>query len=90
MISQASSEQELCIVVDQQHAQSAVSALNLQFEQERMLGIVDQISASLGFSVVNLVLGKAMQKPGVASKFFTNAARAGCNLVAIAQVSFLK
>ncbi len=64
MISQASSEQELCVVVDQNFADAAVASLNKHFEQEVRLGLVDNICAKSGFSIVNLVLGKDLQRPG--------------------------
>lgn len=85
MICQASSEQELCVVVDMSVSGAAVAALNSQFEHELALELIDKVEAKHGFSVVNLVLGTAMQKPGIASRFFSAAANVNVNLVAIAQ-----
>ncbi len=85
MICQASSEQELCVVVDQAVSAAAVAALDGQFAHELELKLIDKIEAKQGFSVVNLVLGASMQRPGIASRFFSAAANVNVNLVAIAQ-----
>jgi aspartokinase/homoserine dehydrogenase 1 len=74
MICQASSEQELCIVVDQAVSAAAVASLDGQFAHELELKLIDKIEAKQGFSVVNLVLGASMQRPGIASRFFSAAA----------------
>ena len=85
MIAQASSEQELCVVIDQTAVEAAVGALNRVFAHELTLEVIDTIYAKQNYSVVNLVLGATLQVPGVASRFFSAAASIGVNIVSIAQ-----
>lgn len=85
MIAQASSEQEVCFVVESEYEEGTVRALNQRFRNEIALGIVDEIVSKSGLSIVNVVLGKPYQTPGVVGKLFSAAGAHKINIVAIAQ-----
>lgn len=85
MIAQASSEQEVCFVVESAYEEAAVQALNKRFANEIALGIVNEIVGKSGLSIVNVVLGKPWQTPGVVGKLFSAAGNKRINIVSIAQ-----
>ena len=86
MIAQASSEQEMCCVIEASTAEAVVEKLNLYFRNEIQLGIINEVSCRKSFSVINIVLGKSMQeRPGVAAAMFSACAAACVNVVAVAQ-----
>jgi len=87
VISQASSEANLCFVVPTSEAKAAVSALKEAFAFELERKLIDEIRARDGQAVVAIV-GLGMQgTPGIAARAFTALARAGVNVEAIAQGS---
>jgi aspartate kinase len=87
MISQASSEHNVCLVISQIDSEKAASALRKEFELEIARKTVDDIKLRENVSIV-AVVGEGMKGTrGIAGKTFTAVAEAGVNIVAIAQGS---
>jgi aspartate kinase len=87
MISQASSEHNVCLVIPQIDRGKAVTALREEFEFEMARRTVDEIKLRDNVSIV-AVVGEGMKGTrGIAGKTFTAVAEAGVNIVAIAQGS---
>ena len=87
MISQASSEHNVCIIVPQKDCGKAVKELRSEFDTDLVKKIVDDIAVQENVSIV-AVVGEGMKgKRGIAGKTFTAIANADVNIVAIAQGS---
>ena len=87
MISQASSEHNVCVIVPQKDCGKAVKELRSEFETDLAKKIVDDIAVQEDVSIV-AVVGEGMKgKRGIAGKTFTAIAKADVNIVAIAQGS---
>jgi aspartokinase len=87
MISQASSEHNVCIIVPQKDCGKAVKELRSEFDTDLAKKIVDDITVQENVSIV-AVVGEGMKgKRGIAGKTFTAIANADVNIVAIAQGS---
>lgn len=87
MISQASSEHNVCIIVPQKDCGKAVKELRNEFDTDLAKKIVDDIAVQENVSIV-AVVGEGMKgKRGIAGKTFTAIANADVNIVAIAQGS---
>ncbi len=85
MISQASSEQNICFVVRDHPAEAAVNALRSTFKRERVRGDVSRISAQGGCAVVSAVGDRMRKRTGLAGRMFSTLGRSGVNVLAIAQ-----
>lgn len=87
MISQASSEHNVCVIVPQKDCGKAVKELRSEFDTDLAKKIVDDIAVQENVSIV-AVVGEGMKgKRGIAGKTFTAIANANVNIVAIAQGS---
>jgi len=87
MISQASSEQNVSLVVPALSAERLVKALKERFSPELSRGAIERIDASTGVAVLSII-GKGMAgKPGIAGKLFSALGGAGVNILTIAQGS---
>jgi aspartate-semialdehyde dehydrogenase len=87
LISQASSEHSICFAVEPGSVDAACRSVNSEFELERQVGLIDDLVADRGFSVV-AVVGEGMCRiPGIAGKVFSVLGRHGVNVRAIAQGS---
>lgn len=87
MFSQASSEQNIALVVPEADRSRTVAALEHEFRYERLAGSIDGVTARAPVAVVAAV-GEGMRgTPGIAAKVFAAVARAGVNVEAIAQGS---
>lgn len=87
MISQASSEHNVCLVIPRQDSARAVKELRAEFEIDIARKFIDDIRLHESVSIV-AVVGEGMRGvKGVAGKTFTAVADAGVNVVAIAQGS---
>jgi aspartate kinase len=87
MISQASSEHNVCIVIPQKHCGRGVKELRNEFEVDIAKKIIDDIKLQENVSIV-AVVGEGMKgMRGIAGKTFTAVADANVNIVAIAQGS---
>lgn len=85
MISQASSEQSICIVVREAEAEEAVEVLKASFQFEIARGDVSNVSAQSDCAVVSAVGDYIFQRPGLAGRMFSTLGRGGINVLAIAQ-----
>ncbi len=87
VISQASSEHSICLVVPQPEAESAQHVLQSAFAAELHAGQIQSISVQTECSVLAVVGDGMSGQVGVAAKLFSALARAGVNIRAIAQGS---
>jgi bifunctional aspartokinase / homoserine dehydrogenase 1 len=85
MISQASSEQSLCMVVREGDAETAMNALRLAFELELGRGDVSTIYSIADCAVVSVVGDFMRERPGLAGRMFATLGKSGVNVLAIAQ-----
>lgn len=87
MISQASSEQSICLVVSTDESALVISALEEELAQELERRDLEHISAKHNM-VILAVVGAGMEgTPGVSARVFGALGRANINIVAIAQGS---
>jgi bifunctional aspartokinase / homoserine dehydrogenase 1 len=87
MISQASSEHNVCFVVPQRDCNRAVDELHTEFSIDIARKIIDDIKLQDSVSIV-AVVGEGMKGfRGIAGKTFSAVAQVGVNIVAIAQGS---
>jgi aspartate kinase len=87
MISQASSEHNVCVVIPQKDCPRGVNELRAEFEPDIVKKIIDDIKVQDAVSIV-AVVGEGMKGlRGIAGRTFTAIAHAGVNIVAIAQGS---
>ncbi len=87
LISQASSEHSICIVVNDIEAEAALSAINQAFEKEIADYHIEPVSAQNDLCVVAVVGEQMKNVPGIAGKVFGSLGKNGINIVAIAQGS---
>lgn len=87
MFSQASSEQNICLVIGEEDRVRALSALREEFAAEIALGRLDGVKAHGPVAAV-AAIGEGMRgTPGIAAKVFSAIADARINIEAIAQGS---
>lgn len=87
MISQASSEQSICIVIRQSEADRAMEALNRELAVELENKKIKPFAPQENLEVV-AVIGENMKgRPGITGKLFSALGSAGINILAIAQGS---
>jgi aspartokinase/homoserine dehydrogenase 1 len=87
MFSQASSEQNICLVVPEEERARSLKALREEFAAEIALGKLDGVQAHGPVAAVAAV-GEGMRgTSGIAGRVFSAVARAGVNVEAIAQGS---
>jgi aspartate kinase len=87
MISQASSENNLCFVVNADEAPRVVRALRGALELDLLLGHVDDITADDSIAIVAAVGDRMKGAPGIAGKVFGALGNSGVNVIAISQGS---
>jgi len=87
MISQASSEQSICLVVPCPAGAGVRRALEDDFRQELARRDIDSITLSPPSAVVTVVGAGMRHTPGIAGRIFSVLGQAGVNVVAIAQGS---
>ncbi len=87
MISQASSQQNVCLVIPKKDCAPALKALRAEFKAEIAERTVEDVKLLDNVSII-AVVGEGMKgTPGIAAKTFTAVADARVNVVAIAQGS---
>ena len=86
-ISQASSEQSICIAVPQDLAERARAVISDAFAEELASGQIQNVDVTDAQSIVAVVGDSMAGSPGLAAKFFGTLGRAGINVRAIAQGS---
>jgi bifunctional aspartokinase / homoserine dehydrogenase 1 len=87
MISQASSENNLCLVVNAGESRRIVKALRSWLELDLLQGHVEDISADDSVAVVAAIGDRMQGRPGIAGKVFASLGAAGVNVIAISQGS---
>ncbi len=87
MIAQASSENNICFVVNSSEAARVVKSLRSALELDLMLGHIEDISAYDSIAVVAVVGDRMQGAPGIAGKIFGALGDAGINVIAISQGS---
>ncbi len=87
LISQASSEQSICVAISPESAHQAKQALTEEFSLEIQAKMVDSISIENNYSVIAVVGEKMKKTPGVAGRIFNSLGEKRVNVVAIAQGS---
>jgi aspartate kinase len=87
MISQASSEHNICLIIPRKDQQRAVDALQNEFAEDIACKMIDSIRLRKDVAII-AVVGEGMRGiPGIAGKTFEAAAREKVNVIAIAQGS---
>jgi bifunctional aspartokinase / homoserine dehydrogenase 1 len=87
MISQSSSEYNICLVIEERYGRKASAALSRAFEGEIAHGLIEGIDVHSGVSIV-AVIGSGMRgKPDVAGRVFSLLGRESIEVLAIAQGS---
>jgi|Deesub1362B_J571_1020462.scaffolds.fasta_scaffold02651_5 aspartate kinase len=87
MISQSSSEQNICFVIRREETGRALKALEKAFAYEMARRNVDRIWAQEGVAIIAVVGAGMKGTPGIAAKVFGALGWAGINVVSIAQGS---
>jgi aspartate kinase len=87
MISQASSENNICFVLSAAEAPRVVSALRTALEFELMRGHIEEIAAEQQVAIVAAVGDRMRGSPGIAATVFGALGQAGVNVIAISQGS---
>jgi len=86
LISQSSSQNDICLVVSSSLAERTVEALRREFAQDLAHEKVEHITLDQTIAIVTVV-GKNMRGSGTVGRTFTALARENVNVVAIAQGS---
>jgi aspartate kinase len=87
MISQASSENNICFVLSAAEAPRVVAALRGALEFELMRGHIEEITAEQQVAIVAAVGDRMQGSPGIAATVFGALGEAGINVIAISQGS---
>ena len=87
MISQASSENNLCFVVGSPEAPRVLKALRSALELDLLQGHIESIEQDESVAVVAVVGDRMKGTPGVAGKVFGALGESGVNVIAISQGS---
>ncbi len=85
LISQASSENSISIVVESKEAQRAAELINAEFDHEINAGHVTSVTIEDKMAVVAIVGDKMKHNTGVAGMLFNAVGKNGINIYAIAQ-----
>lgn len=87
MISQASSEHDICLLIDERDSDGTVLALKEEFRHEIAEGSLEEVSVQADLAVVAVVGGGMKGTPGIAARTFGILGQHGINIIAIAQGS---
>ena len=87
LISQSSSQNDICFIVAKAHAQATLEALREEFAQDLAHQVVDHITIDPNIAIVAVVGENMRGTPGVAGRTFHALGREGVNIIAIAQGS---
>jgi aspartate kinase len=87
LISQSSSQNDICFIVSAGDAQRTVEALRKEFAQDLAHEKVEHITMDTNIAIVAVVGENMRGTPGVAGKTFNALGRENVNLIAIAQGS---
>ena len=87
MISQASSEHSICVVIRSQESASALHGLRTELEYELRTGAIQDIAVLDDLEIVAIIGANMRGRPGVSGKLFKTLGDEGVNILAIAQGS---
>ena len=87
LISQASSENDICLIVDSVDADRTVKQLRAAFANDLAHHDVEHITLRSDVAIVAVVGEKMRGTPGIAGRTFSALGRKGINIIAIAQGS---
>jgi bifunctional aspartokinase / homoserine dehydrogenase 1 len=87
LISQSSSQNDICFIVAASDAKSTVEALRNEFAQDVAHEKVEHITVDPNIAIVAVVGERMHGTPGVAGRTFSALGREGVNIIAIAQGS---
>ena len=87
LISQSSSQNDICFIVAKAHAQDTLEALHREFAQDLAHEVVEHITLDANIAIVAVVGENMRGTPGVAGRTFHCLGREGVNIIAIAQGS---
>jgi aspartokinase/homoserine dehydrogenase 1 len=87
LITQASSEHSICIIIDHKDAQKALQAIATEFTHEIREGKINKPSDQSGLSVLAIIGDNMRNTPGISAKLFNALGKNNVNVVAIAQGS---
>jgi aspartokinase/homoserine dehydrogenase 1 len=87
LISQSSSQNDICFIVSTADAQRTVEALRKEFAQDLAHQKVEHITVDSNIAIVAVVGENMRGTPGIAGKTFNALGRENVNLIAIAQGS---
>jgi aspartate kinase len=87
LISQSSSENDICLIVDSVDAPATLKALRAAFAADLRHHDVEHISVNADIAIVAIVGEKMRGTPGIAGRTFSALGRSGINIIAIAQGS---
>ena len=87
LISQSSSQNDICFVVTSADAQRTVEALRNEFAQDLAHQKVEHINVDPHIAIVAVVGQNMRGTPGIAGKTFNSLGKEGVNMIAIAQGS---
>jgi aspartate kinase len=87
LISQSSSQNDICFIVSTADALRTVEALRKEFAQDLAHQKVEHITTDPNIAIVAVVGENMRGTPGIAGKTFSALGREGVNLIAIAQGS---
>jgi aspartokinase/homoserine dehydrogenase 1 len=87
LVSQSSSQNDICFVISSADEKRAVEALRQAFAPEIAEQTVEHVSSNSGIAIVAVVGENMHGIPGVAGRTFSSLWREGINIIAIAQGS---
>ena len=87
LITQASSEHSITVVINPGAADTAQQAIEDEFAYERSLGLVDSPQVETGLAIIALVGENMRTQVGISGKMFSALGQNGVNIRAIAQGS---
>ena len=87
MISQSSSEQNICFIVEANAVERALSALDKEFELDRLRGNIDRVWAQDKIAIIAVVGAGMKGTPGIAANVFGALGEKELNVISIAQGS---
>jgi aspartokinase/homoserine dehydrogenase 1 len=87
MISQSSSEQNICFATNADDARNLIKKLKLEFKEEIGEGVIENVKEEKKSAIVSAVGSKIKSSPGISGKIFSILGRNGINVSAITQGS---
>lgn len=87
MISQASSEHSICVLIRSSEQPSAITGLNQELEYELRHKMIQKIEVSKDLEIMAVIGANMRGNPGVAGRLFRSLGSQGINILAIAQGS---